>query len=566
MISTRVELLAHQRMLTAIASGLVGPADADDVVQETFLRALARPPADTDAPIAPWLVTVAKNLAMDVLRQRGRFVELSEEEHGEASASLPARPSPPSLLAGLGQLTEGEVAVLLLRDWMDLDVDEVSHALETSPGSVRVLHHRARRKAATPAPLEQALSAVDRFLTWILGRAIAGLPLVGTGSTDAGLSQGVLVAYLGLLDAMVALARSRGEHAVEGRAVFSRGTARKVLGSPDAIADFERAIELGTNRTMAEVRLAPLLYTRGDTDRALAVALSALARGDVPPLHGVLHRVAARVYMARGDAEAAAPHHAALKALSEGDAQDAFAAFTRGASAIDEERFSDARADLIVALARNRAAAGHSRNEAIILNNLCFAALNLGELDEASDWGAEGLTVARNIGDRRGEGYLLGNVASIAQLRGHYDEAAAGFERAVARCIENEQDLIAEHYRAYAAVVLHQMGRVEEAVALLDVVVGRLANVPGMSLRPRIHRLGALAELGRTDDAAFDALAAEASPHPSLVGALALYRLLVRGDVDALARALTEPSGTALTERLARSILERAVRRTLDSR
>ncbi len=238
------------------------------------------------------------------------------------------------------------MAVLLLRDWMDLDVEEVSHALETSPGSVRVLHHRARRKAANGAPLEQALSAVDRFLTWILGRAIVGLPLVGTtGSTDSGLTQGVLVAYLELVDAMIALARSQGERTVEGRALLSRGMARSALGSPDAIEDLERAIELGASRSVAEIRLAPLLFTRGDTDRALSVALSALSRQDFPRSRGLLHRVAARVYMARGDAEAAEPHLAALKALSDEDVQDAYAAFARGGVAADEERFADARAD-----------------------------------------------------------------------------------------------------------------------------------------------------------------------------------------------------------------------------
>src|SRR5204862_2983865 len=165
-----MDLLEHQRMLTAIASGLVGSADADDVVQETFLRALTQPPRDTSTSVAPWLVTVARNLAMDVLRDRGRFVDLPEDETHAPMGALPAEHSPTSLLAGLGQLTEGEVAVLLLRDWMDLDVDEVAAALGTSAGSVRVLHHRGRRKAAVAAPLVDALAAVDRFVTWLLGR------------------------------------------------------------------------------------------------------------------------------------------------------------------------------------------------------------------------------------------------------------------------------------------------------------------------------------------------------------------------------------------------------------
>ena len=38
-------------------------ADADDVVQDTFMRALERPPGAHDEPLRPWLVKVALNLA-----------------------------------------------------------------------------------------------------------------------------------------------------------------------------------------------------------------------------------------------------------------------------------------------------------------------------------------------------------------------------------------------------------------------------------------------------------------------------------------------------------------------
>jgi RNA polymerase sigma-70 factor (ECF subfamily) len=45
-------------------------ADADDLVQETFARAMKSPPADTDEPWRPWLVCVAINLGRDLLRRR----------------------------------------------------------------------------------------------------------------------------------------------------------------------------------------------------------------------------------------------------------------------------------------------------------------------------------------------------------------------------------------------------------------------------------------------------------------------------------------------------------------
>ena len=63
----------HRSFLWGLCYRLTGnAADADDVVQETFVRALRSPPARTDEPWRPWLVRVALNLGRDVLRRRRR--------------------------------------------------------------------------------------------------------------------------------------------------------------------------------------------------------------------------------------------------------------------------------------------------------------------------------------------------------------------------------------------------------------------------------------------------------------------------------------------------------------
>jgi RNA polymerase sigma-70 factor (ECF subfamily) len=63
----------HRAFLWAVSYRLTGnAADADDIVQETFVRALTRPPADRDRPWRPWLVRVAVNLGRDLLRRRRR--------------------------------------------------------------------------------------------------------------------------------------------------------------------------------------------------------------------------------------------------------------------------------------------------------------------------------------------------------------------------------------------------------------------------------------------------------------------------------------------------------------
>src|SRR5688572_7861401 len=61
-------LLAESAWVRALAESLVrDAAAADDIVQQTWLAALKRPPRD-DRPLRPWLRTVVENFA----RMRGR--------------------------------------------------------------------------------------------------------------------------------------------------------------------------------------------------------------------------------------------------------------------------------------------------------------------------------------------------------------------------------------------------------------------------------------------------------------------------------------------------------------
>ena len=63
----------HKRLLWGLCYRMTGSAaDADDIVQDTFVRALEKPPADMEAPLRPWLVKVAMNLSRDQLRRRRR--------------------------------------------------------------------------------------------------------------------------------------------------------------------------------------------------------------------------------------------------------------------------------------------------------------------------------------------------------------------------------------------------------------------------------------------------------------------------------------------------------------
>jgi RNA polymerase sigma-70 factor (ECF subfamily) len=157
-MTTVAQAFENERgFLWALAYRLTGnAADADDVVQETFVRALRHPPADTSEPWRPWLVRVAVNLGRDVLRRRRRrdYVGVwlpSPMETGEQATQAPdsvyelVESASLAFLLALETLTPSQRAVVLLRDVFDHSVRETAEALGMSEANVKTTHTRARR-------------------------------------------------------------------------------------------------------------------------------------------------------------------------------------------------------------------------------------------------------------------------------------------------------------------------------------------------------------------------------------------------------------------------------------
>jgi len=198
---------AHRPFLWGLCYRLTGnAADADDLVQETFVRAMTHPPARTDEPWRPWLVRVALNLGRDLLRRRRRHAYIgpwlpSPIETGDETEP----PSHEPLLEG-GMSTEGRYellesvsfafllalealtpqqrAVLLLRDVFDYSVQDTAIALSISDANVKTTHHRARRAMETydqtrmiPTRTlqERTRQVMEQFLTCLFTRDAAKL-------------------------------------------------------------------------------------------------------------------------------------------------------------------------------------------------------------------------------------------------------------------------------------------------------------------------------------------------------------------------------------------------------
>ena len=177
-----------QRYVWGLCYRLTGSAaDADDLVQETLLRAIERPPAK-GGDMRPWLVRVAVNLGRDLLRKRKRRGYIGpwlpspiEEADIDVPVEAPGAEGRYDLvesvsfafLVALEALSPRERAVLLLSDVFDHSVREVAKALDLTESHVKVLHHRARKKLASydasrlprsPSASERTLDAFQRFL------------------------------------------------------------------------------------------------------------------------------------------------------------------------------------------------------------------------------------------------------------------------------------------------------------------------------------------------------------------------------------------------------------------
>lgn len=131
-----------------ILARLVGPDEADDLAQETFLRYHARPPVrradDLADGTAAWLYRVATNLGFNAIRSRKRRVA-REERVTRAELPLARMPDPEgeavrdeerhAVQAALLKLPDRARVVLVLRQ-AGCSYAEIAAAVGIAPGSV----------------------------------------------------------------------------------------------------------------------------------------------------------------------------------------------------------------------------------------------------------------------------------------------------------------------------------------------------------------------------------------------------------------------------------------------
>jgi RNA polymerase sigma-70 factor (ECF subfamily) len=119
--------------------------DAADVTQQVFLKLItAFPQYDPQrARFAPWILRVARNAAIDWLRESRSVVsatEAVEVAHDDAATHNDRE----VLRHALAKLTASQRTVLFLREHVGLPAGEVARCLGKREAAVHTMHHRAR--------------------------------------------------------------------------------------------------------------------------------------------------------------------------------------------------------------------------------------------------------------------------------------------------------------------------------------------------------------------------------------------------------------------------------------
>jgi RNA polymerase sigma-70 factor (ECF subfamily) len=145
----------HREGVFRLAYLLLGDADdAEDVAQETFIRALRYLNRyDPERALRPWLLSITANLARNKRRSLGRYWAALQRLAGQTpvESTTPEMRSMQALEAhALWQavrcLNGAEQEIIYLRYFLELSVAETAEALGVQQGTVKSRLHRALKR------------------------------------------------------------------------------------------------------------------------------------------------------------------------------------------------------------------------------------------------------------------------------------------------------------------------------------------------------------------------------------------------------------------------------------
>jgi RNA polymerase sigma-70 factor (ECF subfamily) len=125
---------------------------AQEAVQETFIRAWnAAPSYDPDRPLGPWLLSIARFTALDLVRAESRPTRGGHDVEQDAVVEQPGIERAWLAWAvqeALARLAEHEREIVRMSFYEDLTHAQIARRLGLPVGTVKSRSHRAHRRLA----------------------------------------------------------------------------------------------------------------------------------------------------------------------------------------------------------------------------------------------------------------------------------------------------------------------------------------------------------------------------------------------------------------------------------
>ena len=251
---TSIDLTRQVASLRALARSLVrDPSGADDLVQDTLVVALERPPRSRDS-VRGWLATVARRLALD--RSRGERRRVAREEQ----VARPEGEGPPQdrierlevereVLDAVQSLREPYRTAIFLRYWEGLDPAAIAAKLDVPVKTVRSRITRALEELRAKLD-ERFEGGRSRWMSALLPIAFPPAPApTGSGLGPAGIAGGAWIVKKALVAAAVVLLVVLGWRALSaegsagGAPLVSSGGIKSPVEPAPATADAPTVVE-----------------------------------------------------------------------------------------------------------------------------------------------------------------------------------------------------------------------------------------------------------------------------------------------------------------------------------
>ncbi len=280
----------HRSLLFTVAYEMLGSAaDAEDVVQETWLRW-----ANVDQTVVrdprAYLVRIVTRQALNRLRSLAR----RREDYVGEWLPEPLLTSPDvaadvelaesvsiAMLTVLETLGPAERAVFVLHEVFEMPYEEVAEAVDKSPAAVRQIAHRAREHVAARRPRMQVTQTqqqevVDRFLAAVRSGDLQGLldvlaPDVVVVADGGGVAAAARRPIVGARPAANFLVRAAGLADFEVSAVW-------LNGSPAARIDIAGALDTAVSLAVDNGRITRIYAVRNPHKLARLDGVAELTR------------------------------------------------------------------------------------------------------------------------------------------------------------------------------------------------------------------------------------------------------------------------------------------------